>query len=143
MGGGAQGIRGRASCSPNQGNRKTMPSPLPSASSLDSVYPREGIYPRGKKEVRVPLSRETGSLGPPRNPPPNSDFLTPPTAPLRSPLLAAATEKGERKPRGTPVSFGPGLELTISLSRHREPGPGTALPHPPAQFRLGWVSPER
>ena len=46
--GGAQGIRRGASCSPNQGNRKTMPSPLPSASSLDSVYPREGIYPREK-----------------------------------------------------------------------------------------------
>lgn len=139
---GAPGITGRKICSLNEGNRKTVTPPLPAASSCNSVYPREGL---------APLRRE-GGPGPavlgedpfPALPRILIFHFTLPPAPVLSPLLTAATEKKERKPRGTPVSFGLGLGLlATSPPRHCEPGLRTPPPYPPAQFRRGSVSAER
>lgn len=111
---GALGITGREIGSLNQGNRKTVPPPLPAGSSSDSVYPREGIAPPRKEGGPGPTV-----LG-------EDPFLAFPqvlifsfhspsrSPPLLSPLLTAATEKEERKPRAIPVSSGYGLVLSAT-----------------------------
>lgn len=139
---GALGITGRELCSLNQGNRKNS-APSPACSLLLQL---KCTPEKGTRDSTPEGRRGSGSRCPPFPALPQIlifHFTLLP-APLLSRLLTAATEKEERTPRGTPVSFGLGLGLSAtSPSRPCESGLRTPPPHPPARFRLGSVSSER
>lgn len=111
--GGTRGIRGWASCSPNAGNRKPVPSPClrPPPWSVSQrrdtpPQPQSCCPRRGAPFLALPTAL-----------PQNLIFSLPLPLP---PVPTSSSCHGERgkEAEGTLVSFGPGLEFIISPSGH-------------------------